>query len=31
MILVYTMEYAEAVATGRRPLRAFADWRCAGC
>ncbi|HEU4885435.1 MAG TPA: hypothetical protein VFT45_24520, partial [Longimicrobium sp.] len=31
MIRVYTMAYVEAVATGRRPLRAFADWHCAGC
>lgn len=31
MIRVYTMDYVEAVATGRRPLRPFEDWRCAGC
>ncbi|HYR09727.1 MAG TPA: carboxypeptidase regulatory-like domain-containing protein [Longimicrobium sp.] len=31
MIRVYTMDYVESVATGRRPLRSFADWRCNAC
>lgn len=31
MIRVYTMQYVEAVATGRRALRPLADWRCPGC
>lgn len=31
MIRVYTMQYVEAVATGRRSLHTFANWRCPGC